>query len=165
MFYQGPATNPGQELMMAVGGRLLRDPSRGTDEVLGEVLAKYYQPKSAAAVAGLNRVVQTAEESYFSAWSADRFQKGWGTPLPGEFKLDQHLFGTSPGPATYLKEPCLDTVGRKEYRKGLRLILAELPHLERQCRDGGRLARIQRSVIITLNLLNTVCYCLGEPIE
>ena len=119
MFYQGPVTNPGQELMMAVGGRLLRDPSRATDEVLEEVLAKYYQPKNAAAVAGLKRMVQTAEESYFSGWSADRFQKGWGTPLPGEFKLDQHLFGTSPGPATYLKEPCLDTVGRKEYRKGL----------------------------------------------
>jgi len=150
---------------MAVGGRVLRDPARTTNEVVEEVLAKYYQPKNAAAVGGLKRVVQTAEESYFGAWSADRFQKGWGTPLPGEFKLDQRLFGTSPGPATHPKEPCLDTAGRKECRKGLKSILADLPYLERQCNDGVRLARIRRSVIITLNLLNTVCYCLGEPIE
>ena len=27
------------------------------------------------------------------------------------------------------------------------------------------IASIERSVIVTLNLLNTVCYCLGEPID
>jgi len=165
MFYQGPVSNPGQELMMALGGRLLRDPARSVDEVLDEVLMKYYRPGNAEAVARLKRIVQTAEESYFSGWSSDRFQKGWGTPLPGEFKLDQRLFGASPGPATYLKEPCLDAAGRKEYRKGLKSILAELPRLAGHCDDGGRLARIHRSIIITLNLLNTVCYCLGEPID
>jgi hypothetical protein len=164
LFYQGPANNPGQELMMAVGGRLLRDPGRAVDEAMDEVLRKYYQPANAQALAGLKRIVQTAEESYFGGWSAERFEKGWGIPLPGEFKLDQRLFGTSPGPATYLKEPCLGPAGRSEYRNGLKSILGELPRLEGQCRDGGRLARIRRSVIITLNLLNTVCYCLGEPI-
>jgi hypothetical protein len=165
MYYQGPANNPGQELMMAVGGRLLRDPSRTLEDVLGEVLTKYYQPQDAETLAGLKRLVQTAEESYFSGWSADRFQTDWGIPLPGEFMLDRHLFGISPGPATYLKEPFLDAAGRKAYRQGLKSILAELPALGRHCDDGGRLVRIRRGVISTLNLLNTVCYCLGEPVD
>ena len=65
----------------------------------------------------------------------------------------------------FLKEPCLDAAGRKEYRKGLKAILAELPKLADSCNDDGRLHRIERSVIVTLNLLNTVCYCLGEPMD
>lgn len=165
LYYQGPANNPGQELMMAIGGRLLRDPNRAVEEVLDEVLTRYYRPKTAEALAGLKRIVKTAEESYFSGWSEERFRKDWGIPVPGEFKLDQRLFGTSPGPATYLKEPCLDAAGRKEYRKGLKSILAGLPALDRNCDDGGRLERIRRGAIVTLNLLNTVCYCLGEAIE
>jgi hypothetical protein len=165
LYYQGPVNNPAQELMMACGGRLLVNPARNVDDVLSEVLAKYYRPRTPATLNGLKRIFQTAEESYFGNWSADLFKKAWGIPVPGEFKLDQRLFGTSPGPATYLKEPCLDAAGRKEYRKGLKSILAELPGLAGHCRDNGRLNRIGRGAVITLNLLNTVCYCLGEPLD
>ncbi len=91
--------------------------------------------------------------------------KLWGTPVPGEFKLDQNLFGTSPGPATYLKEPCLDAKGRKEYRNGLKSVLAELSQLDGQCEDQGRLATLRRCVTVTLAMLNTVSYTLGEPIQ
>ena len=112
----------------------------------------------------LTRVFRVAEDSYFSQWSADQFKKVWGIPVPGEFKLDQRLFGTSPGPATYLKEPCLDAKGRSEYRAGLSSILTELVKLQGQCDDHGRLANIRRGVLVTLNLLNTISYCAGETI-
>lgn len=164
LYFQGPVTNPGQEVMVAFGGRILSDISRSVEDVLTEVLEDYYKPKTAEAMQRLRKIFTLAEESYFSQWSADLFAKIWGTPVPGEFKLDQRLFGTCPGPATYLKEPCLDAKGRDEYRRGLMAILRELQKLNHSCRDRGRLARIQRGVIITLNLLNTVCYCLGEAI-
>lgn len=163
LFYQGPVNNPGQEFMIAFGGRILSDTSRSVDDVVAEVLEKYYRPADAESLQRLARIFRTAEESYFSQWSAESFDKVWGVPLPGEFKLYQGLFGTTPGPATYLKEPCLDAKGRKAYRKGLVSILEELPKLAGRCKDDGRLARIRRAAINTLTMLNTVSYCLGEP--
>ena len=150
---------------MAFGGRLLSNPARSVADALGEVLEKYYKPRNRAALNRLMNVVQTAEESYFGQWSAELFGKLWGTPVPGEFKLDQNLFGTSPGPATYLKEPCLDAKGRKEYRRGLKSVLADLSQVEDQCDDQGRLASLRRCVTVTLAMLNTVSYTLGEPIQ
>jgi hypothetical protein len=164
MYYQGPVTNPGQEVMMAVGGRILSKPERPTEDILEEVLTRHYKPRNAEAMKRLARVFRIAEDSYFSQWSAEQFKKVWGIPVPGEFKLDQRLFGTSPGPATYLKEPCLDAKGRTEYRAGLSSVLTELAKLEGQCDDHGRLASIRRGVIVTLNLLNTISYCAGEAI-
>ena len=165
LYYQGPVTNAGHELMTAFGGRILCDTRRTSDAVLGETLESLYRPRNGEAARRLGRIVELAEESYFSQWSEELFRKVWRIGTPGEFKLDQGLWGTSPGPATYLKEPCLDAKGRKAYRQGLTAILAELPKLEGQCDDRGRLANIQRSAIVTLNLLNTICSCLGEPLS
>jgi hypothetical protein len=162
LYYQGPVTNPGQETMIALGGRMLSRPDRSVDDALSEVLDKYYKPKNADAHRRLMRVFQTAEGSYFGQWSDELFRKVWGIPMPGEFKLDQHLFGTMPGPATYLKEPMLDANGRKEYAKGLKSILEELPRLKGNCEDDGRVERIARCVTVALSMLNTVSYCLGE---
>lgn len=148
---------------MAFGGRMLANPRRGVDETLAEVLRDLYRPKGDEALQKLMGVFHRAEDAYFDQWSEERFQKGWGIPMPGEFKLDQNLWGTSPGPATFLKDPCLDATGRKAYREGLRAVLAELPGLEGRCDDGGRLAALRRCVITTLTLVNTVAYCLGEP--
>ncbi len=165
LFYQGPVTNPGQEAMIAFGGRMLSNTARSIEDALGEVLERYYKPRNSAASSRLMRVFQIAEEAYFSQWSAELFNKVWGIPVPGEFKLDQNLFGTAPGPATYLKEPCLDGKGHREYRGGLWQILEELPKLKGNCNDGGRLAKIERCATIALAMLNTVCYSLGEPIQ
>jgi hypothetical protein len=164
MYYQGPANNPGQEFMMAFGGRMLSDVDRSPEDTAAEVLERLYRPKGGDALRRLARIFEVAEDSYFGQWSADLFGKVWGIPVPGEFKLDQRLFGTTPGPATYLKEPCLDAKGRAEYRKGLASILEEVPKLAGLFDDGGRLAAIRRSAIVTLNLLNTISYCMGEPI-
>jgi hypothetical protein len=164
MYYQGPVTNPGQEVMLAVGGRILLNPSREADDILDEVLTLCYKPRNAEALKRLARVFRLAEDSYSSQWSGDSFGKLWGIPLPGELKLDQRLFGNSPGPATYLKEPCLDAKGRSEYRAGLASIFTELTRLQGQCDDHGRIASIQHGVTVTLNLLNTISYCLGETI-
>jgi hypothetical protein len=165
MYYQGPVNNAGQELMIATGGRVLASPKRSTSSIIEEVLATLYKPRDAEAARRLAHVIELGEETYFGQWSDSLFRKVWQLGMPGEFKLDQGLFGTSPGPATFLKEPMLDAKGRKEYRKGLAAILTELPKLAGRCDDGGRLANIERSAIVTLNLLNTVCSCLGEPLS
>jgi hypothetical protein len=164
MFYQGPVANPGAEAMIAVGGRILADTSRSVEDVLSEVLELYYKPKTTEAHKLLLSIFQRAEETYFSHWSAERFAQMWGAPVPGEFMLDQHLFTTFPGPATYLKEPSLDAEGRKAYKAGLISILGDLPKLAGQCDDGGRVERIQRGVIVTSNLVSTVQFCMGEPL-
>jgi hypothetical protein len=110
----------------------------------------------------LVELYQRAEDGYFSQWKEELFKQVWGIPVPGEFKLDQHLFGTSPGPATLFVEPGLDTEGRLAYKQALVSILEELPALRGSFADHGRLDRIRRSLIITLNLINTIAYVKGE---
>lgn len=157
MFYQGPVSNPGTEVNIAVGGRVLADVRRSVADTLAEVIQLYYRPKTAVACRKLVDIFLRAEEAYFGNWPRQRelFLKLYGF-VPGEFKLDQNLWGTSPGPATFLKEPMLDAAGRQEYKKGLVSILRELPELEGRCEDRGRLARIKRAIIFTLNLINTI---------
>lgn len=162
MYYQGPVVNPSTEINIAAGGRILSNITRKPEEVLSEVIELYYKPKGSAAHNKLVEIFLRAEDGYFSQWKEELFNKVWGTPVPGEFKLDQHLLGTSPGPATYLVEPCLDTDGRLAYKKSLISILEELPGLRGHFADNGRLERIRRSVIITLNMINTIAYVKGE---
>ena len=57
--------------------------------------------------------------------------------------------GSSPG-------SMLDATGRQEYKKGLISLLKDLPGLDGQCDDHGRLAKIRRALITTLNLVNTI---------
>lgn len=53
-------------------------------------------------------------------------------------------------------EPFLNSDGRRNYKKSLVGILKNLASLEGQCADGGRLARIQRSITVTLMILESI---------
>lgn len=163
MFYQGPMNNPGTEVHVAVGGRILADTSRDVEDTLGEVIELYHKPKTAQAQRKLVGLFLRAEDSYFGNWprQTEQFMKLYGF-VPGEFKLWQGLFGTTPGPASYLREPMLDKQGRQEYKKGLVSILEELPTIEGSCDDRGRIQSIKKACTITLNMVNTISSCLGE---
>ncbi len=163
MFYQGPMVNPAVEINTAVGGRLLRNPSRAPEDALAEAVQVYYKPKDPAVHKKLVDVFLRAEEAYFGQWDAKRFRDVHKTPPPGEFKLNDALFGFSPDPALYLLEPYLTAEGRQAYKKALVAILRELPGLERSFDDGGRIQRIERAISLTLSFINTVRACKGEP--
>lgn len=75
--------------------------------------------------------------------------------MPGELHLTD-LFGTSPGPAHFLMEPFLTSDGRREYKKRLLDVLQKLAGLDGRCSDGGRLERIQKSITVTLMLLDSI---------
>jgi len=120
--------NPGVEVNVAVGGRMLANPLRDGAEVLDEVLDLYYKPANDDARKLLASIFLRGEEAYFGQWSNERFMADWGRPMPGEFHLSQ-LFGTEPGAAHFLMEGFLDAAGRKAYKAGLVSILEDLPKL------------------------------------
>lgn len=154
MFYQGPVINPGVEANIAVGGRLLVDPNRSAEDALGEVIDLYYKPRTPADRAKLAQLFLDGEEAYFGQWDPARFTAR-GRSMPGELHLT-NLFGTSPGPAAYLLEPFLDAAGRRAYMKGLITALERLAKLKGKFQDQGRLDRIERSITVTLTVLESI---------
>ena len=134
-----------------LGGRVLSDTRRSSDAVLGEILDVLYRPRDAAAAGRLRPDGRAGRGVVLRPVVGRVVPQNLAHRDAGRVQARSGPLGTSPGPATYLKEPCLDAKGRKAYRQGLAAILAELPKLEGQCDDQGRLANIQRSVIVTLN--------------
>ena len=163
MFYQGPVVNPGVELNVAVGGRILSDTRRSVEDALAEVIAMYYKPKSPAAQKSLVELVLRAEDAYFGQWEPKQFAAR-GTPMPGEIHLTD-LFGAAPGPARYLMEPFLTADGRRAYKRQLVTLLKDLERLEGMLDDGGRLERMRRGMAFTLNLVDTIRCCKSEPLS
>lgn len=160
MFYQGPMTNPGVEINTAGGGRLLASTDRSTDDVLGEVIDRYYRPTDAGARQRLVELVLQAEEAYFGQWDAAAFAER-KIPMPGELHLTG-LFDETPGGANYLLDPYLTAAGRKAYRQELIELLKQVASLRGQCNDEGRLERIERGLGATLVLVNTIRSAKGE---
>jgi len=163
MFYQGPVVNPGIELNVAVGGRILSDTRRSVEEALAEAIDLYYKPKGPAALKALVDLMLRAEEAYFGQWDPKAFA-AQGRPMPGELHLTD-LFGSTPGPAHYLLEPFLSAEGRRAYKRQLVALLKDLERLDGQCADDGRLERIRKGMAFTLNLLDTVRCAKGEPLS
>jgi len=169
MLYQGPMSNAGTEVNVAVAGRILADTRRSVEDALAEVIDLYYKPRSTAVQKRLVDIFQRAEEAYFGQWEPKAITAHYGPPgaavprqlvcgdshCPGEFKLDD-LWGDSPGPALYLKPPHLSEAGRKAYAKGLISILKDLPEVEGKADDHGRIANIKRSIIVTLTMVNSI---------
>jgi hypothetical protein len=160
MFYQGPVVNPAVELNIAVGGRILVDPNRSVDDVLAEVIELYYRPRDARTRKTAADIFRRGEGAYFDQWETGRFAAK-GRSMPGELHLTD-LFGTSPGPATYLLEPFLDGAGRREYKNRLAAILPDLDQMDGHCEDGGRVARIRKSITVTLMVLDSIRAARGE---
>ena len=66
------------------------------------------------------------------------------------------MLGVSPGPATYLTEPFIDTEGRIAYKEGLVSILKDISKIENDFRDEGRIKRIQKCISSALIDINNI---------
>ena len=161
MVYQGPVNNPGVEVNVAFGGRMMGDVARSVDDVLAQVLEYLYKPKTAGAHKTLVEMFRRAEESYFGQWDDARIEEAHHAPPPGELHATP-LFGASPGPADYLSEPFLVTEGRAAYKSGLIACLKDVQKLDGQCNDDGRIKRIETCLINALGDLSTMAYGKGE---
>lgn len=161
MYYQGPANNPGVEVNVAFGGRILKEPGRELRDVLAETLGELYRPRNAAALDKLADIFERAEDAYFGQWVMDdHFDTAIGGP-PGEFYMDG-LFGTSPGPAAFMSaEHYLNAAGRAGYKEGLEAVLRDFLSIEGEFKDAARVAALKRSIIVSLTILNTIISCKG----
>ena len=155
MFYQGPIVNPGVEVNLAVGGRLMCDVSREIDDVLVQVLEERYKPKSPQAVRKLADVFLKPEAAYFSHWDEAAIEKHDKVPPPGELHLGP-LFGDSPGAATYVNEPFLNPEGRKAYRDALLIAYDTLQACANDFDDQGRIGRMSKCIMNTVADVETL---------
>ncbi len=161
MYYQGPVRNPGVEVNIAFGGKIMSNPVRDTESVLGEVIEQIYKPKGADAQQRLVSMFRRAEDGYFENWNAERILAALNRPEPGELHLTS-LFGASPNQADYLLEPFLDTKGRLGYKRALVSILKDVQSLQDQCSDDGRLAGVKCGVEEELADINNIAFAKGE---
>ncbi len=164
LYYQGPVTNPGVEVNIAFGGKIMSDVDRDATEVLGEVLEELYRPKNAAAHKKLVETFQLAESAYFDNMDYDAngtHLKGLSAyPGPGELHIGFGIGlagGTSAVPV-YLLEPNLIDQGRTAYAKGLEACLKKVCDIEDQVKATERLQRLKNSIYCALDDVITIAY-------
>ena len=160
MFYQGPVINPGVEVNIAFGGRMMSDPGKDVGQVLGETLQWLYRPRNENGYRALVNIFERAEDLYFGQWNSEAIRKR-KVPLPGELYLTS-MPGATPGPAIYLMEPFLDTAGRLAYKRGLISLLTDLQKIQTQFEDQGRVARIQQCITNVLLSIDDIARAEGE---
>jgi len=178
MFYQGPVANPGAEVNIVFGGRLMADIEKNCEDALYETIEFLYHPKTSAAHHQLVEVFQRAENIYFDQWdiakieersvlwtvpdaSKDSSGSSVKTPPPGELHLED-IFGASPGASLYLMEPYLDTTGRMHYKQGLIGIYKDVVKIENEFNDGGRIGRIKKGIETAVRDINNIAMSRNE---
>src|SRR5690349_12073114 len=90
--YHGPVINPGVELNIALGGRMLVDTQRAVEDALEESVELYYQPRNAGRRKRLVELFLHAQEAYFGQWDPQRFTAQCRS-MSGELHITD-LFGT-----------------------------------------------------------------------
>jgi hypothetical protein len=160
MYYQGPVSNPGAEVNVAFGGRLMLKPENPPEDVLAEVLEVLYRPRDSQAHAALVELFRRAEDAYFGEWDHERVRKSNGG-VPGEVHLHQ-LAGASPNAAAYLAEPYLTAESRLRYKQALVSLYRQSVELDGRFSDSGRLARIRESIESVLADINNIAFGKGE---
>lgn len=164
LFYQGPVTNPGAEVNIAFGGKIMSNVERDVNDVLSEVLDELYQPKNASAHKTLFDTFQLAEDAYFNNMNYDAdgiHLKGLPDyPGPGELHIGFGIGlagGTSAVPV-YLLEPNLVDEGRRCYAKGLEVCLKNICDIENQVGAAERMQRLKSSIYCALDDVITIAY-------
>ena len=162
LYYQGPVTNPGVEVNIAFGGKIMSNVDRDLNDVLAEVLEELYQPKTAAAQKKLVETFLLAEDAYFNNQNYDtdgiHLKNLPDYPGPGELHVGFGIGlagGTSAVPV-YLLEPNLIDKGRAAYAKGLETCLQNICEIEDQVKATERMQRLKRSVYCALDDVITI---------
>jgi len=156
-YYMGPTINPGVEVNIAFGGRLLLDVSRDNEEILAKVIEMLYRPGSETVRDKLVEIFRRAESAYFDNWNPQPIPPN---EAPGEIHL-KPLRGETHGPVSYLTDNCwggllMDATGRRGYKRELLEILGELSTIEAKASDDGRMGRIKTCI---RNVLTDVEAC------
>ena len=164
LYYQGPVTNPGVEVNIAFGGKIMSDTSRRVDDVLAEVLEELYQPKTPAALAKLVETFQLAENGYFRNLNYDadgiHLKNLPGYPGPGELHIGFGigLAGATSAVPVYLLEPNLVDADRAAYAKALETCLKHVCEIEGRLGATQRVQRLKRSIYSALDDVITIAY-------
>jgi hypothetical protein len=164
LYYQGPVSNPGVEVNIAFGGKIMSNVERDVTGVLGEVLEELYQPRSSAAHKKLVGTFQLAEDAYFNNLDYDAngtHLKGLSAyPGPGELHIGFGigLAGGVSAVPVYLLEPNLVDKGRAAYAKGLETCLKNVCDIEDKVAATQRLQRLKGSIYCALDDVINIAY-------
>ena len=146
-YYLGRTNNPGVEMNVMCGGKILSDIDRPIYDIIYESVGELYDPQDAVAQKGLADIFVRAEAAYFDNLKPEIIKEDYA----GELHLEP-LFGTEPGYAMYLvgrtPEGRMDANGRQLYKAALAGICEEVKSLEDRVGENGRLRLKQMAACI-----------------
>lgn len=164
LYYQGPVNNPGVEVNIAFGGKLMSDVDRSIEDILAEVLEDLYKPKTSQALKTLMGIFQLAEDAYWDNLDYDTdgvyFKKLKSHPGPGELHIAApaglaRMASAIPG---YIFEPKLADKGRELYAKGIATCLKNAYVVADQCGEKARIQRVKDSLLHVMDDVSLLAY-------